>query len=282
MSMKFEKKSLTITEQIELLKSREMTFTDEENAKSKLSFIGYYRLSAYLKFFQKDDDQFKNGTDFENILNLYVFDRKLKIMLFDPIERIEISLRATMILVLSNKLGNHWYNDPSLFLDKLDFVSHQAFITKRIKKAKSKSVFLGHFYKKYHSETFPPAWMFLELLTFGEVLNIYSNLQRDYRQKIARSYCLDEKILTSWLKGIVDIRNICAHHGRLWNHHIKAPRAHEDMTFMNSNRLYDHIITIEYFLSILSPHSEWKEKFNLLLKDFDDIPTSRMGSPNEE
>jgi abortive infection bacteriophage resistance protein len=277
--MKYAKEPKTITEQLDQLRSRGLEFTFEENAIHKLKHIGYYRLSAYMKFYQVEGDQYKPKTDFEDVLELYTFDRELKLLLFDAVERIEIALRSNLVHLASVRHGAFWYMNEELFLDRFDSEKHKAFVRKRISKSRGNSVFLKHFYKKYEDEH-PPSWIFIELLSFGEVLNIFEGLLREERKIVAIEFGIDEKLLISWMKGLVDIRNTCAHHGRLWNHHIKPPHKYDSLKLTSNGRIYDYLLIIKYFLTVISPRSEWSAKLDVLLNDHPHIPKRSMGFPS--
>ena len=84
----YNKPAIDVTKQIELLKSRNLIISNFEYAKTILSNITYYRLSAYMKFFQVND-KFRDGTTFEDIIYLYNFDKDLKSLIFENIRIIE-------------------------------------------------------------------------------------------------------------------------------------------------------------------------------------------------
>ncbi len=122
----YTKPALSFEQQIELLKNRGLNISDEERAKRHLSNVSYYRLSAYMlpyKIMQANGvvtDDFINGTIWDDIWNLYKFDRKLRLLVFDAIERIEIALRTQIIYQLSHKYGPHWQNNNNLFKTTLN------------------------------------------------------------------------------------------------------------------------------------------------------------------
>lgn len=118
--MKYTKPPLTYEQQVTLLKERGLIIDDEIRAERLLSHISYYRLSAYMLPFRKLDggnylDQFKEGTSWDDVYNLYLFDRKLRLLVFDAIERIEVSIRTQITYQLSHKYGSHWQTDASIF-----------------------------------------------------------------------------------------------------------------------------------------------------------------------
>lgn len=123
---KFTKEAISVEEQIKLLKSRGLLIQDIAKTHLYLSTVGYYRLSSYAKVFQENGSNhiFKDNTDFEDIWNIYVFDRKLRLIVSDVIERIEIALRASLTNILAPKYGKTWYKDRKIFNGKWNYESN--------------------------------------------------------------------------------------------------------------------------------------------------------------
>lgn len=116
----FTKPALSLEKQINLLVQRGMTIPDQAKAEHYLRYIGYYRLSGYWHPFQfpagtAHPDNFRPGTDFQTILNIYIFDRRLRVLLMDAIERIEVSARAVISNTMSEAYGPHWHLSPCYF-----------------------------------------------------------------------------------------------------------------------------------------------------------------------
>ena len=118
----FNKPAISITEQIRILQHRGLAIQFPERAERYLEVISYFRLSAYMRPFQMNineqvvDHQFKDGTEFKQIVDLYSFDRELRLLIMDAIERVEVAIRATLNNVMANKYqtddvcsGSHWY-----------------------------------------------------------------------------------------------------------------------------------------------------------------------------
>ncbi|HET7819757.1 MAG TPA: Abi family protein, partial [Bacteroidia bacterium] len=216
--MIFDKKPLTVEEQITRLKERGMLISNEANAKMYLSNISYYRLSAYWYTFLEDpktDHLFIAGTTFEVVLNTYIFDRKLRLMIFDEIERIEIALRTTIIYNFCLQYGNNWYENKSLYRGQDSyFYKFNTILQEEMNK--TREVFINHYRHKYTEPANPPAWMALELASFGQLSMLYKNLKNcDARKKVAQHFGLDEHVLESWLEALAYLRNACAHHMRV-------------------------------------------------------------------
>lgn len=305
--MIYNKPALTYPQQLELLEKRGLTVEDEQEALKCLSNISYYRLSAYMIPFKEKDgnnnvtDTFKKETTWEDVYGLYKFDRKLRLLVFDAIERIEVSLRTKLIYQLSLKYGPHWQSDKDLFCPpkvQRNGKTYSAFddIQKHIKdqlNANNKAVFIKHYQAKYDEPAIPPSWMCVELLYFSELSKICQSLKsRSDRTMIAKSFALpDDKIFCSWLHTLNYIRNICAHHARLWNINVDiTPTKYENKTNLKwltadenkkaqSSRLYYTLCIILYLLQTVNPETSFPERFKGLLKEYPIVDESYMGFP---
>lgn len=230
---KYNKPPLTYKEQVKLLKSRGVNFADEQRAERHLANISYYRLSAYMLPYKKKEgkaiiDQFKEGTTWDMIHQLYVFDRKLRLLVFDAIERLEIAIRTQIIYQLSHKYGSHWQDDSSIFNPPITktlrdgrTVTFDAYeeIQKHIKDQlhnNKAEVFIQHYRNKYDNPVNPPSWMSVEIMYFNHLSRICTGLKkRADINGIASYFALPPQTFCSWLHTINYIRNICAHHARL-------------------------------------------------------------------
>jgi abortive infection bacteriophage resistance protein len=288
--MIFEKKPLTVEDQILLLKERGMTIGDEAKAKMYLTNISYYRLSAYWYTFlenPKTEHLFVSGTTFEKALDTYVFDRKLRLLIFDEIERIEIALRTTIIHQFCIAYGNNWYENKSLFRGQDSyFYKFNTILQEEMNK--TSEVFIKHYRRKYDDPANPPAWMVLELASFGQLSMLYKNLKNcDARKNVAKHFGLDEHVLESWLEALAYVRNACAHHMRLWNRKLpRTPILPRNATYNwikelpdtdKTNRIYVCLSAINYLLSAISPGNSFSKKINELLKKYPHLPKHYMG-----
>ena len=177
----YEKPYLTPAEQL-LLESRGMQVSDRPKAITYLERIGYYRLSAYWypcrasktislrddSCKEVKDDLFKPGTEFSQIVDLYVFDKRLRLLMLDALERIEIALRTHLVLTLG-KHGTLAHRDRK-YLHKNLNVNLWKECLKRIdrKEAESKEDFMKHFRKKNPLK--PPLWIAVELWDLAHCL----------------------------------------------------------------------------------------------------------------
>jgi abortive infection bacteriophage resistance protein len=288
--MQFEKKPLTLEQQVALLNERGLIIDDVEKAYLYLSNISYYRLSAYWYTFlehPKSEHRFVGNTTFVKVLDTYVFDRKLRLLIFDEIERIEIALRTTLIYHYCLEYGNNWYEEKPLFKGKdTYFYKLQEILLSEM--GKTSEVFIRHYREKYNKPANPPAWMALELASFGQLSTLFKNLKScPARKRVAEHFKLDDVVLESWLEALSYVRNACAHHMRLWNRKLpkspiipKKPRAvwlKENPSFDQQNKIYLTLSVISYLLGAISPGNSFNKKINILLTSYPEIPKHYMG-----
>jgi abortive infection bacteriophage resistance protein len=180
--MKYNKLPITIREQVEKLKFRGLKFDNELKAHSLLSNISYYRLRAYTFPFQENfqgNQSFNVDVSFEQIIELYVFDRKLRLLIFDAIEKIEISLRTQIIYHYALSYGSHWQLKPELYRDPMRFANHLDSLQKEIDRGNE--TFIDHYKNKYLNPAEPPSWMSLEVSSMGLLSKIFQNLKNVLR-----------------------------------------------------------------------------------------------------
>lgn len=329
--VQFTKQAKSNQEHLQTWQDRGLIIPDLVRADRYLSFIGYYRLSAYTIPFQQIVTtpstvlhQFKTNTTFDDVLNLYIFDRELRLLIMDAIERIEVAIRAQICNVLCH-LSNDafWYTDEQHFnygyahmrllasieRQLLDEKSRLERDEKAIDQRKSvsqadkdalkdkvrKENFLRHYLSKYDSPKLPPSWMMIEMLTWGELSHLYVGLKSNQTKKqIAQNLGLHAEVMESWLKSLNDVRNICAHHSRLWNKEhgrsIKIPTSnaiqwlHNPVTLSNSairyeKRSYMLLVAMQTLLYKISPNSTWAKRLKNLIEQYPSLSKANMGMP---
>jgi abortive infection bacteriophage resistance protein len=184
LNQKFDKPPLTIEQQIELLMDRGLDIPDHQQAKIHLNFIGYYRLSAYALPFQSggndlDRHHFNFGTTFEQVLDLYIFDRKLRLLVMDAIERIEVAIRAVISNVASIKYSPHWFLKPELFERNHDSCLTQLKKDINHDNPNKQERFVKHYYANYTEPELPPSWMIMEVLMLGTLSKLLRKISQE-------------------------------------------------------------------------------------------------------
>ena len=262
-------------EQLDILKSRGMIIDDEPKAIKYLQNINYYRLSGYSFIFRNIDDdgnhRFKENTHFTDIKELYVFDKRLRMLVLDAIETIEISLKANFAYILG-KYDSLAHLNESFFDLSIDKKNTKEPNWRRNKFSKLKKTIEKNIednYKedfiKHHIDNYKgiPIWVALEVCTFGNLSVMFSLLKSRYAKEIAQIYNIKNPLLFSRLIFSTTIlRNICSHHGRLWNkrfgHSIKDSHTIMDNKLFYGNRnFFFFALAINYLLKQVLPKTKW-------------------------
>lgn len=224
--LRYTKAPCRSEEHVRIMVARGLEISDPQRALGYLERIGYYRLSGYMYHLQESDGshRFKTDVTFNHIIEHYKFDNKLRLLTLSYLERIEVALRARLTDEYSNEYQNFfWYT----FEDKYANINVRESILQEVQDRfnDQSELFLKKYASKYTEERFPPSNMALELLSFGKMTKLYEGLKNDQgKQSIASYFGLPSALLSSWLKYLSGVRNICAHHGRLWNRGITANR----------------------------------------------------------
>lgn len=295
----YEKEPKTFQQQLEKLKTRKLVVEDEQKALAYLASINYYRLSAYFLPYQKKKDEFNEGVTFKQIIDTYSFDRELRLLVFDCIERIEIAIRTQFIYQMSiHYQDSHWQDNQNLFITpkynkigvRIDpYNDFQAIISKA-KSSSKKEVFIEHYIKHYKTPSNPPSWMCFELLTIGELSNLYRGLKdKEDKKRIAQFFDLHPTVFTSWLHTLTYVRNICAHHSRLWNKDlaVEPERLKKPVgkwigyKFENNKRVFYFLCILKYLLIRVNPNNSFKERLEHLFKKYPNIPIQYLGIPSD-
>ncbi len=295
--MKYVKPPLTFEQQADQLIERGIA-GDRDLIIDRLSQVSYYRLSGYSYPFREVDptdpgqrlDDFKPGTCFDEIWKRYVFDSRLRLLLLDAIARVEVSVRTRLAYHHSHTFDPFAYardanslpgcagNDRTKFLQAINAEVNR-----------SKDTFVAHFRSKYgdcHKDL--PVWMAIEIMTFGSVLTFFRGSPNSIKGDIASGFHMPAKVFSSWLLTLNTVRNICAHHARLWNRTIGTspliprqkdyPDWHQPVSITN-DRVFAVLTICKWSLDRIAPHSLWPDRLRALLADFPDIPRVSMGFP---
>jgi len=297
------KPAYTIADQLKLLKSRGMLFRNEPKAADILKNISYYRLKGYWWDMQTDYTlhTLKPNTYFEDIVERYDFDRNLRLILFDAIERIEITLRTKMIYHLSIAYGGLWYQNPDLFetttitlYDGTVKTIHQNTIDELQKEFnRSQEIFIKD-HRKHHPGKDADAWKTMEVATLGTLSKLYKNLKHQLPEKaiIANEMGLNlHSELSSWLEAISYIRNIVAHHSRLWSRNmVKRPVSqlnnpkgawfNNPLTPVQPKKPFLIISCMLYLCNEISIGHQIKQNILDLFATYPQIPIYKLGFQN--
>jgi abortive infection bacteriophage resistance protein len=316
----FEKPPLTIDGQLQLLKDRGLTILDEGRARLFLEVVSLFRLSPYMRPFQhtgNPDHQFREGATLRQIVTVYRFDREIRNLVMDALERVEVAVRACITNHMAPAYGNpHWFLVCDNFKDEYD---HQRLLdelrsklederrhfkreasriqnsqasdqakAQRIEHRKRDNYF-RYYGQTYDSPALPPSWAVLEELSLGTLSRLYQGIARDGdRKQIASRFGLPQEVLGSWLHTFTFVRNCCAHHARLWNRELAIPpKLPKEPSWRwpqippgqprPDRRLFVILLMLAHLMRQVSPDSQWHQRLEALLEKYADIPLVAMG-----
>lgn len=286
--MKPLKPFMTYEQQVAHLKEAHgLIVKDETRAMSLLSKVNYYRLSAYGISLRdpENKDHYKPGATFEQIVSLYNFDSILRAYLFLPVSEIEIRFRTKVAYRLGERFGPEGYTSPENFLPDVNPTTnvsrHEEFISNLNKEIDRQitlpcvihhiDVYGGHF----------PIWAAIELMSFGEVVSLFTIMFPEDQIAIAKDFHTDRVRLKSWMLSLLEIRNICAHSNRLYNMPLKQmPRLYnEDLKYIRTNKLFPSILVLK---KLLSGEAMWDvliESLEKLIESTPDVDINCLGFP---
>ncbi|MFC1595821.1 Abi family protein [Candidatus Margulisiibacteriota bacterium] len=286
--MKYAKPPLTFEDQVDLLLSRGL-LADRTKLLNRLSGVNYYRLSAYLYPFRNlGADTFKPNTSFDQVWHRYVFDRQLRLLVIDAIERVEVSVRTRLVNAFTLKHGafGHLHKENFTEISAKDYGQLIQNIGQQ--EQSSKEIFVKHYHDRYSKKDGMPLWMSCELMSFGNMFTFFRHIDNYMKRDIAQVYGLSASVLESWLLTLNYIRNLCAHHARLWNRQLackslipdkkNVPDFH-DPIHVSADYIFGVLTLLRYMLKQIAPQSHWQERLEALLNKYPDVPLDQMGFP---
>jgi abortive infection bacteriophage resistance protein len=303
---------------VKILKDRGLTIDDEDEVKHYLMTVGHHRLSDFYPAFLSAPKRFDAVGSSKDIFHLYLFDRRLRLLIFGPIEKIEVGLRALLIneigaYIAQKQTIGQFFNIFSHELYDLSGVNQEEIKKKEsrfynmndkiTKEAKQKWNHHNNFWTtnlngvrfQIIRRTFDLSqlnvWEVLEAATLNPLITLFDLLQPEIKDKIANKFDLQTNIFTGLLFGLRDLRNACAHHEPIWNWNanersriMKFPRAYVELAAVNDfgrKKLYAYCATIHILLSYLSKgNSTWYRRLKKLVNEFNTIYGPAMGFPD--
>lgn len=267
---------LEFNEQIQLFKDRNMTFKDELNAIQKLQHINYYKIKEFAEPFctKKEGLLDYSNISFEYVLKRYYNDKHLRMNLFDAIENIEVSIKTNLSHVLgSGKMGAYGYLKFFSWCNRNEYCTYCL----RDKEKEFKTKFTKYLTTTTNNEIkrkirnsnfeFPPVWLMVNILTFGDLVKIIELLSTSKLKKLANVYGITGEELLSWLKTLNLVRNLCAHNSNIIDLKLKTtPKIHEkwkDILYVTksdkyTNRLASVLCIINTLVGKINPNYNFK------------------------
>lgn len=287
-------------EQMTILKNKGMVFNDEQVATSFLARVSYFRLKYYwTDMIDITTGHFVFDSNFDTIIERYEFDKRLRNILFGAIEVLEVGLRTKFITTLSLATNTGlWYLDGSHF-DNQQFHTNLV-LDMKYEFDRNTDPFVRQYisnHPNWDKSTLdgdnPDAWMIFETATFGTLSKMYKNLrnQSPLKSRIANEFGLySARDLSSWLEAISVMRNVIAHHSRMWykifskkptnirNHRDAWMQA--DMTEHQRKRAFGVISCLLYLCNAIKPNNTIKQEIKDLFAANPNIPVFMIGFTN--
>ena len=259
--MQYTKPALDLPQQADLILARGLV-ADRQALIDRLQAVGYYRLYAYLHPFKLPDNTFVTGTTLDEVWYRYTFDRQLRLLVMDAIERVEVSVRAALVTTLTISGGPFAHLDIRRFPDAHP-LQHQRFLDDlRDSAQRSNEVFVEHFKATYDEFPDLPLWAAAEIMTFGSMFTLFKMSGKHVQSVISPTYAVPARVLLNWLLTVNYVRNLCAHHARMWNRELSIrpmipfekndPRWHAAGT-LDNRRIFTVLSLLGSCCSVLHP-----------------------------
>lgn len=222
-------------------------------------------------------------------------------MVLDAIERVEIAIRANIVDILSLKYNNpYFYTDANTFFNKTSFDKFIAKVHDTLKGSDKRETFIKHYYSHTKLENdLPPSWMMFQLLTFKQLSVFIDSIKHSDAKLLSSQFNLQNtKTFASWVRSLSDLRNVCAHHSRLWNRIFGAvpviPQLdaykviyvpteidllENTIQVKPHRKLYFQVVILWFFLKQINPSSTWVSRLSNLIDEYK-IPAKHMGFPD--
>jgi abortive infection bacteriophage resistance protein len=275
------KSPATLEEQIQILKKRGLVIDNEDVAFQTLQRINYYRLSAY-GLSLKNNDRFRTGVTFTQIHALYEFDHRFRYLIMDLTEQVEIAFRTHISYRIAHTYGALGHLESAHFENEN---YHEAFLVELNKEVRrSQEIFIKHHFHKYEANI--PIWVAIEVLSFGTLSKLFSNMKNEDKNYIARSnYRAPAIYLESWLKCLSYVRNICAHYGRLYNRPLTSKPRLDHLSKklgIQQDRIFAHLYVLKQLIPERKKWSDFVTRLEALLSEYNDvIELERIGFPED-
>jgi abortive infection bacteriophage resistance protein len=256
-----------------LLQSRGLVILNIQAATEFLRHVNYYRFSGYCLAFEQARHSFRPGTTFEQVQAAYDFDRVLRDVVTEALEAVEVDLRTTIAHYFGQMAGAFGHTDATKFFVHFD---HADWLNKLHEEAqRSSELFVIHFQATYREFPDLPVWVITEAMSFGALSKMYRGMWKKDKKAIANNYGLQPVVLESWMHHMTYVRNLCAHHSRLWDRiwsikpHLPYGHAWQQPHLPGNNRLFVTLLILKFLMgcspAVASFAADWRARVQTLI-----------------
>lgn len=287
-------------DQLQILKGRGLQVADDARALSDLERIGYYCLSGYWYPFRQPkahpvghslrEDDFIGGSKFEDAVALYIFDKNLRLLALDAMERIERAIRVDVAYLLGQRDSFAHY-DPAQFHGNFGSRPNNSGLTEhagwtahyqKLKHRNRRVPFVAHNIQKFGQL---PIWIAIEIFDFGALSRLFAGMKHADKDAIAVKYGSANGLqLQQWLRSLNFVRNVAAHHSRMWNMNIlevsPIPQFDANWQSLNNHRPFMYFCIMQLLMNTIATKSEWSSRFKKLALSFPEPANNALSRTN--
>lgn len=298
--MKYAKLPLSNADLLARWRGKGLTVSNVGDAERALSFVGYFRLRGYALSLMTPTPagrMFLPGVSFEDVIVRYEFDRVLRRITLGQLEQIEVAVRTVMSNQMSMQYGPFWYlNHPAQVLGHAPghgsrpepFPLGNFLGTVERETRRSRDLFAQHYFETYTEPLLPPSWLMAECLSFGKWSQLYKYLQKadcahpNPKKVVAKAFGLTVPLVESWLHALTLLRNICAHHGRVWNRRfVFRPAVYNRAAahFNDPQSYYCLAVVMRLLSKVVDSRDEWPVRLLESFRTHAAITPADLGFP---
>lgn len=278
MEKEYNKPALDITGLIKHIRAKKIIIEDDKKAAFYLQTVSHHRLLPYLDSLVRNHHSPKQLT-FDRVWELYCFDRELRLLINDAIERIEVAFRTSLSETMSYHYSPHWFLQKIIFKNSDRYIGFMEQVDFACRNKHNSSI--QEYFKHYNYPKYPSSWIIFECLSFGTCVSAFTNIKHlKDRKAICNIFKEHPTTMQSWLYAIRYMRNLCAHHARVWNRWFVVSPALSFMLgddFNKQNTCYAHLFILSRLLKKVSPYSIWEIRLKHLLEMNKSFPIHEMG-----
>ena len=285
------KKPMTLDEQLKKLENQGILIVDKDKAKRILTEIHYYRFTGYALQYRIDEHKssYIDGVTFENIYNIYMFDKELRDVLHKYIECVEVYYRSlisyhfSIAKCMDSPHDQHY--DENNFYNKAGYAKIMDDFINKEQNYYIDSLIVKHHKQKYNNKM--PLWVIVELMSFSHVSMLYSAMYNSEKDLISAAVGTKSQLLKNHLHCLSVLRNKCAHAARLYNTEFNPP-AKFNSNFLRKNPEIRNNSLFAYIMVLIMhlPDVRLKETLILEIKQLVnkykvDIDLEKIGFPEQ-
>ena len=259
-----------------------LVISDPAAATEFLRHVNYYRLSGFCLAFEASRHQFRQGVTLEAVRHAYYFDRELRDLVTEALEVVELDFRTIVAYHFGQTYGAFGHTDATRFFHR--FGHHDWLEKVRAETSRSSELFVAHFRRTYLEFPDLPIWAIAELMSFGTLSRMCNGMLRPDQRAIALRYGIQSRVLVSWMHHLAYVRNLCAHHARLWDRvwSIKPelPRGRNwSLPLVRDNaRLFSTLLILNYLMvrcpTVGSYAERWRARVEGLFNEIPAVPNA--------